>query len=889
MALQGKGLWAYRRWELDQALQIAPQMGITHILYKVGQGPLGEKAGFYIDDAAVIADQIRAAGYVPLAWSFATIEDPVFEAQMVVDAFTDGYEGFVFDVETAREQRENALEIGRRLHAARIDPERLYLCSYPTPITHHPDLPFNEMGPYCLGGLMPMAYGTYQLPAGIVVDTWTYQQNRQWMAQQGLRLPIHPVFGPYFDEQGNDRMSPAEFRTWLDHFAKGRPSFLSLYTTAVLEAEYYAPTRAFELGEPTPPLPAPSMKVKVVSPDAGYLNVRSGPTTASAIVTQAPHGDLLDALEPAEDVQAKVGTEGEWLFIRTPSGKIGYVAAWYLAIPGIPPTPPEPPTPPIGEALTHPVVESPDYGLRVRHGPGTGHDQIWWVPHGTVLTSLESPEVTGGKVGHQGEWLHVQTPSRREGYVAAWYLRRPERPDERESVEDETLPLGQSAWLFGMHAADLNSDTPDERARIRQLFEGQGRRGWVFFTEALGVNPDIPLNGAHREKLWNWAQAGYGVVVRLNYGYHPAGTLPTSDKYLDFAETCARWVALHLKHDEVAADSYSWLIQVANEQNNVSEHPREHGALKENITPELYAAAFNAVYQRIKAVLPNALVAPGAIDPYHSSPMQLAGNKRYRPIDYYQEMLDKIDALDALLLHAYTHGPSVERVTALTTFGDPFMSDHYFDFQTYRHFLERVPARWRHVPVLITESNHVCRGSNAPACDDPHQHGWENANIGWVRAVYDEINQWNQRPHAQQILGLLLYRWMGDAWRLRDKDQVLEDFRQVMTNDYRWRASKAEVEVDFAVAFAAPTPPPAAPSDDLTLIWGLGPKAAQVLTAAGITRFETLAEMTGSWVEELLREAGYPAVSRVVATWPTQAQLADEGAWETLTIYQKSL
>jgi predicted flap endonuclease-1-like 5' DNA nuclease len=110
-----------------------------------------------------------------------------------------------------------------------------------------------------------------------------------------------------------------------------------------------------------------------------------------------------------------------------------------------------------------------------------------------------------------------------------------------------------------------------------------------------------------------------------------------------------------------------------------------------------------------------------------------------------------------------------------------------------------------------------------------------------------------------------------------------------MAHDYRWRASKAEVEVDFAVAFAAPTPPPAPPADDLTLIWGLGPKAARVLTAAGITHFETLAKMTGTWLEEVLGEAGYPTVSRIVATWPAQARLIREEAWETLATFQKSL
>ncbi len=36
--LKGKGLWVYQEKELSRAFQIAPQMGATHVLYKVGHG-----------------------------------------------------------------------------------------------------------------------------------------------------------------------------------------------------------------------------------------------------------------------------------------------------------------------------------------------------------------------------------------------------------------------------------------------------------------------------------------------------------------------------------------------------------------------------------------------------------------------------------------------------------------------------------------------------------------------------------------------------------------------------------------------------------------------------------------------------------------------------------
>ena len=68
--LRGKGLWAYREQELDRALQIAPQMGATHILYKVGQGST------YRDGMPQIAQRITSAGLVLFGWTWLLLDDP---------------------------------------------------------------------------------------------------------------------------------------------------------------------------------------------------------------------------------------------------------------------------------------------------------------------------------------------------------------------------------------------------------------------------------------------------------------------------------------------------------------------------------------------------------------------------------------------------------------------------------------------------------------------------------------------------------------------------------------------------------------------------------------------------------------------------------------------
>ncbi len=947
MALQGKGLWAWRTSELDYALRISPQMGITHLLFKVGQGPWWDAQGrlhegYYRDDATRIAQLIHQAGMVPLAWSFTTLNDVNLAVQIVLNAFRDGYAGFIFNVEdAASEHRAQAIEVGVRLAAHDIPQHHLYICSYPTPITLHSDIPLDEMGVYCQGGLMPMAYATYQRPPEVVISRWTYQENRRWMERQGLDLPIYPVLGPYTDPYGHDRLSREEFERWLAELALHHPSFFSIYTASVIEPAYFAPVRAFNVGTPTGPtgalwiadlgggvlfnspgvpgsqqtafvyatpltgtgasteiagsgrwftvrtgetsgwmrtdvlqendpgpwppmppppepppgetltvwstvelnirsqpfvrpdtlvgripegtrltiledresaaeaigevgewlmvrvapngpeawvaawyvtdlnpeaIPEPTLNLEVVSPDVGYLNIRRGPSTAHPIVSRAPHEIKLQALEPEEAVFRKVGKRGHWLNVRTPEGDVGYAAAWYLRV------------------LTTPVivryveVESAEYGLRVRKGPGIHHEQVWWVPHQTILKSLEDPAVTAEKVGKEGQWLHVQTPARKEGYVAAWHLCTPRGPDTRAPVDHHRLPLGLTATTFGIHAVSISDDL-EETLEIRDLFTGTSKRGWVLFTEAIGRRAgELQLNEEVRRRLWDWVREGYGVIIRLNHGYAPAGTLPESQDYDDFAAACARWVDLYLKRPEVAAGRYVWTLQIGNEPNNPREHPGGLEHPQEHVTPSLYARAFNKAYARIKSVLLNTIVCPAAVDPYNTTPMPLLDGVRWKPLEYFQEMLDEIIDLDGFTLHAYTHGPSLEAITSLNTFDDPFLADHYFDFQTYRLFLERIPSKWRDLPAYITETNHICRPPSPPRCDREGNHGWIDANTGWVREVYAEVNRWNNRPYAQQVRAVLLYRWMGDAWAIKDKAGILGDFRAALNEDYRWRS-----------------------------------------------------------------------------------------------------
>jgi len=847
--LHGKGVWAYRKKELDRAIQIAPQMGATHIIYKVGQGST------YYPGMAQVARKITAADLIPFAWMWLLLDDPQGEAQVVVWAFQDGFQGFVFDTESAqcRNRFEQAAQLGQYLRVAGLDLNKLYNCSFPN-ISHHRDLPYDQMNEFCKGGLMPMSYGTFFAPgssvppdqqAQRVIDEWTYGHYEYWCRRWGYRPPLHPVLAPYHDEHGHVRMSPEEFQVWLDRLAAHHPTFFSVFTAAVINDDLLPLVRACSLVEVPTPVSI-GMQVEVVSPEVGFLNVRATPSTEQPPITRVNDGAMLQALEPEEDVRAKVSQEGQWLHVRTPDDVEGYVAAWYLRLPeeaveagvqvevvspevgflNVRPTPStaQPPiaqvddgvvlealepeedvqakvgqegrwlrvrTPegiegyvaawylrpyeeaPVGEPIPHLVVHSAA-GLNVRRGPGLGLPPIWHVVDRTVLEVLEDPTKVGDKVG-KDRWLKVRTPSLHEGYVNGLYVRAKRPADKRKPVEDAALPYGECAWIFGIHGA-----TADGTGDFRHLFEGKNKTGWVLFTQTVGTDPD---HGSGHD-VTMWSGSGYGVIIRLNHDYEPSGTLPVRAKYADFARACARYV-------QNSQGCHIWII--GNEQNNVREHPGGAEHPVEHITPEMYAEAFNLARRRIKEVQPEAIVVPGAVDPYNTYPWRLLGNRRNRPLEYFKEMLSHIDDLDGIALHTYTHWMDVGLITRKTVFTHEFLQpgtpkEHYYDFQAYRPFAEAIPEKWRDRPIYITETNHWLALEHQPRNrEEEKKVGWVNKDKGWVQAAYAEIHRWNSTPHAQQIHCLLLYRWTGDEWAIEHLGEIHKDFKKALDHDYRWR------------------------------------------------------------------------------------------------------
>uniref|UniRef100_UPI003752C1C5 50S ribosomal protein L21 n=1 Tax=Flavobacterium sp. TaxID=239 RepID=UPI003752C1C5 len=104
-------------------------------------------------------------------------------------------------------------------------------------------------------------------------------------------------------------------------------------------------------------------------------------------------------------------------------------------------------------------------------------------------------------------------------------------------------------------------------------------------------------------------------------------------------------------------------------------------------------------------------------------------------------------------------------------------------------------------------------------------------------------------------------------------------------------APKAEkaVEVKAEKIAEVKAPKAAKKGDDLKIIEGIGPKAAEVLVAAGIDTFAKLAKTKAEKINEILDAAEAKVQHLDPTTWAQQAQLAADGKMDELKKLQDEL
>lgn len=350
-------------------------------------------------------------------------------------------------------------------------------------------------------------------------------------------------------------------------------------------------------------------------------------------------------------------------------------------------------------------------------------------------------------------------------------LRIPEPTQVPEEPAPPVLRDDEPPFLYGIH-------DPGGEDLMRQA----GVTGWVLYTTLVNEPP---------QDFTALTNEGFGVLVRLNWGYNPNGTLPHDTRYPEFATLCAEWVrrSRGVSH---------WII--ANEPNLRGERPGFGTPDEQAITPRLYAEAFRLCRTAIRNVAGHAddqvitaAVAPWNVEtPYGADPQGVYGaNLTGNWIDYFRDMLLALEGdVDGIALHTYTHRVDLNTGDTFITSEErrwpdlfPETDGAHYHFRAYQDFMHAIPDSMRHLPVYITETNQD---------SDPNTGAtWFTQNLGWVQDAYAEIDRWNQDPTHQKIRALLLYRWRreaegGDRWGFSHNEGVKQDFRQALQHRYRW-------------------------------------------------------------------------------------------------------
>ncbi len=288
----------------------------------------------------------------------------------------------------------------------------------------------------------------------------------------------------------------------------------------------------------------------------------------------------------------------------------------------------------------------------------------------------------------------------------------------------------------------------------------EGPWDWMMDVEGWAV---ITVHAWQVEEVRN--ETSHVPIVRLNNGYGSDGTIPWMAEYNRFAERLGLIAGN-------SPDVHHWII--GNEPNHEQEWP---GGMK--IYPEEYGRCYVKCREAIKArpghERDQVLVA--AIAPW-TAKVTYAGNERGDWVQYLADVIASIGDADGYALHSYTHGHAVGHVTSGDSMDPPFQDRHYH-FRAYRDFMSVIP---RGAPVYITE-----------CC--PVDTGWLNMNIGYVQALYREIDEWNQHT-GTPVRCLALYRGIeADRWYFADKGQVRQDWDQALAQNYTVDIDEGEDEM----------------------------------------------------------------------------------------------
>jgi N-acetylmuramoyl-L-alanine amidase len=197
------------------------------------------------------------------------------------------------------------------------------------------------------------------------------------------------------------------------------------------------------------------------------LNVRSGPGLNQAILSTLQGKTVLPVISEKED----------WIQVRLPDGKTGWVANWLVK--------------PVTAQAAVPQIESQIDDLNVRTGPSTTFPVVQTIDPGTRYAVLQK----------SGQWVQIQLSAQQKGWVAGWLVKE-YKSDRATHPLPQTVKKGDSGETLTLDFAPYVYPVPDDSVpAIGQLQAGETvqklseKNGWVQIPFG-GVEAWIRTGGA---------------------------------------------------------------------------------------------------------------------------------------------------------------------------------------------------------------------------------------------------------------------------------------------------------------------------------------------------------------------------------------------------------
>lgn len=298
---------------------------------------------------------------------------------------------------------------------------------------------------------------------------------------------------------------------------------------------------------------------------------------------------------------------------------------------------------------------------------------------------------------------------------------------------DDSLPVEPTPALR------IGLNDPDQQGGAQWMAQN-APGGLLYVPIILNDSPRV-LNFAGDARVvvnlrWNWSTDCGG-----------QGTLPPQGRTGPFVQACIATI-------EQSRGVWGW--SVGNEMNNSREWPKDT-----TLTPEYVAEVYNQVRDSVTAN-----VAPGAVDPFNAGLCDVQ--------EYWRRLWGSVKGAGFVDLHGYIHGPDAALCWSSMRFGDAPLTWQYFNFfGCCQTLLERLPTKYRSLPAIVSEFNHIDKGDG--------KLGWVgDARAGAiVRAAYQRLTEWNASNQGNPVTGLAIYRWRGDAWAVEGNSSVLNAIKEL--------------------------------------------------------------------------------------------------------------